>query len=638
MIQSAYDMAANAANMSTPASKLGIKLTVPSYDGSTSLSEFERYLSSLLRYFKIYQLLAPEDDPLRINLVGQALTGPALTWFDQTIDTNDIREKDWTFESVMIALKERFVHKASTQDAADKFDALVQGNSTVIEYYNSFRETAQRMVELPSNYDAKRKFMSGLNTALSVKIMEYGITPEISSLEDIVSMARQVEESRQYIARGQKSAATKSAKADTKTTPRPAAATKPIYTVPKPPYRSWTANAKSVQYVKPNVAGNTGSNRTTTAKPPMNAHASKTTLSSNKPLDRTAIQCYRCKNYGHIATSCPYKTEQLPHTAAAITIAEQTGESPEGDQYDPELYSEEDIDPEIDETYETGHPPQTDNDQEDPDPVINPAQYREEGELEREKLQTYAGTVVPIEEDINESFDVYAGTIVPLEESENEAKEMAATATAQPEPLPTLYRHRACRKAMPGEQPERDFRKRVTLNGYIKIKRHRVHVLIDTGCTTDIVSPDVLAVMGEIPFELDHPVGLQMATKGSRTRINYGYRADLIMGPLTMNHYLDVANVDQYDLILGAGFLRKHKALLDFSADGRATLVIKGHKFTEGIGDFGSPLDMPETRDRLATQPIKNSGRVTNARASSSKLGSNKKKAGVAASRTAINK
>ena len=49
---------------------------------------------------------------------------------------------------------------------------------------------------------------------------------------------------------------------------------------------------------------------------------------------------------------------------------------------------------------------------------------------------------------------------------------MANTMLAQPEPLPTMYRHHASRKAMPGEQPEQDFCKRVTLNGYIKLNNH----------------------------------------------------------------------------------------------------------------------------------------------------------------------
>jgi hypothetical protein len=53
MIHTAYEMAAETPAYMTPASKLGIKLAVPTYDGSTSLAEFKQYVASMLRYLRI---------------------------------------------------------------------------------------------------------------------------------------------------------------------------------------------------------------------------------------------------------------------------------------------------------------------------------------------------------------------------------------------------------------------------------------------------------------------------------------------------------------------------------------------------------------------------------------------------------
>jgi hypothetical protein len=248
------------------------------------------------------------------------------------------------------------------------------------------------------------------------------------------------------------------------------------------------------------------------------------------------------------------------------------GESPEGEQYDPELYSEE---------YMEAH-------EIDPDQLAGDKDHPVETE---EYMGDYPNDDEPEEEEYSPHNDErlvssYASVIIPLD-PQYEAH--ANAAVAQPEQLPTVYRTRASRKSFPGEQPERNFDKPLSLSGYISINGFKAHVLMDTGCTTDMVSPDYLTAMGELPFELESPVGLQMATRGSRSRINYGYRAKLAIGKFNAEHYVDVANLDQYDIILGSGFMRKHKVVIDFREEKRAAFVINGERHVENMGDFGSP-------------------------------------------------
>jgi hypothetical protein len=48
--------------------------------------------------------------------------------------------------------------------------------------------------------------------------------------------------------------------------------------------------------------------------------------------------------------------------------------------------------------------------------------------------------------------------------------------------------------------------------------------------------------------------------------INYGTRACLEIGPIIENDaYMDVVNLDWYDMILGTPFMCKHSLVLDFS-------------------------------------------------------------------------
>jgi hypothetical protein len=69
--------------------KIGIKLNPPSYSRATTLSEFEKFITELLQYLKVYQLLVDRLDHLRIQILGLILTGDTSEWLNQMVDTND---------------------------------------------------------------------------------------------------------------------------------------------------------------------------------------------------------------------------------------------------------------------------------------------------------------------------------------------------------------------------------------------------------------------------------------------------------------------------------------------------------------------------------------------------------------------
>ncbi|KZV83980.1 hypothetical protein EXIGLDRAFT_569313, partial [Exidia glandulosa HHB12029] len=127
------------------------------------------------------------------------------------------------------------------------------------------------------------------------------------------------------------------------------------------------------------------------------------------------------------------------------------------------------------------------------------------------------------------------------------------------------------------------------------------YTLIDTGTDTDMVSSEFAQAAKVKTFRLDAPVGLQMACIGSRSKINYGARADLAVGKLLIkNKYLDIANIDRYDMILGVPFLWEAKAILNFADGGK--LTIHGMDFTLVDSDFAvntAPEMTPELRQHL---------------------------------------
>jgi hypothetical protein len=65
---------------------------------------------------------------------------------------------------------------------------------------------------------------------------------------------------------------------------------------------------------------------------------------------------------------------------------------------------------------------------------------------------------------------------------------------------------------------------------YINVCGIKAHTLIDTGCTINMISLLFLVATDEVPFKLHKFVGLLLATVGSKSKVNHGYRAKLQFG------------------------------------------------------------------------------------------------------------
>jgi hypothetical protein len=66
--------------------------------------------------------------------------------------------------------------------------------------------------------------------------------------------------------------------------------------------------------------------------------------------------------------------------------------------------------------------------------------------------------------------------------------------------------------------------------------------------------------------ELANPVTLQLGCSSSRSKINFSTKTLIVFGTISANTYLDIANLDKYNTILGMLFMRKHGISLDFES------------------------------------------------------------------------
>ncbi|KAF8225953.1 hypothetical protein L208DRAFT_1032312, partial [Tricholoma matsutake] len=86
----------------------------------------------------------------------------------------------------------------------------------------------------------------------------------------------------------------------------------------------------------------------------------------------------------------------------------------------------------------------------------------------------------------------------------------------------------------------------------------KAYILLDSGCTTDSISPEFTMSANLKAHELEEPVPLQLGTVGSHSKINFGLFTNFEISGVENIHYFDVVNIDRYDAILGTMLMRKH--------------------------------------------------------------------------------
>jgi len=96
----------------------------------------------------------------------------------------------------------------------------------------------------------------------------------------------------------------------------------------------------------------------------------------------------------------------------------------------------------------------------------------------------------------------------------------------------------------------------------VKINGKPCRALLDSGSFGDLVSTSLVDQLGLKTVELEKPITLHLAVQGSRSKITRGTKARLSYQSLSEDRYFDVANLSNYDLILGMPFLFQHKVSL----------------------------------------------------------------------------
>jgi hypothetical protein len=133
-------------------------------------------------------------------LTAMYLSEKAKTWFNDNIEGINRRRWVWTFKDVITGLYDQFIYKLSIQDTTQKFYSVkYTTNGGVYGYYHELQRYASRMIHEPDLYMFNTQLMMGLPSSILWSVVDKGVTAETSVLEDILYMAKSVEEGNKVI-------------------------------------------------------------------------------------------------------------------------------------------------------------------------------------------------------------------------------------------------------------------------------------------------------------------------------------------------------------------------------------------------------------------------------------------------------
>ena len=545
-------------------SKVGIKLPLPEYGGGDTLEGFITFTKSVTKFLGLYSLLRPDHKSYHTDLLGQMLKGKAQTWFNHAIGSN--MDQEISLEEALVALKRYFVKDASSRDSASKFDRYSQGGRTVAELFRELERLSQQMVQPPSDYDFKRRFVNALNSEIATAITRFGFNPENNSTKELLKAARQVEQSQFYIDRDDRSSSQQT--------------------------RSTSSKSKSSKPIKGSTKPSTIPKKKEPAKP--------------SPRPSSSITCHTCKKPGHISTRCPNKQTGKARAAREAEEEEQVLQAAEVFE-DREESSNEQQEASDGEDASTGQGSdyQSLSEEESDDGLADwaaAARIAEESDShsseEEEEVVYYQGpppskrkslvdwsemTGYLSEQEISEYIDAAineasqeSNEIIARSSYSASARVVDSNDTVGPRTSradegssdQVAFRNRATKETRTEDGPKRNFKNPGVIEGYIRIGEIRAHVLLDCGSTLDMISANYAASSKLDMFQLKKPVKLQMATTGSKSTINFGTRAEIRIGEFSQKRYFDVVNLDRYNAILGTPFLKDNEVMLNFKDNG----------------------------------------------------------------------
>jgi hypothetical protein len=547
--------------------------------GDSNFPKYEAWVFDALEYIESIGQFTPGYESEAVQTIGTLLDGDAKEWFRDNVRRFDRSISQWDLELVLRGLESRY-HNDSVGVRADRaLENLKQGSKSIQQYitetlrYNKLRPVPTDDLTLA------KLWYDGLKPAIQEGLKHYRLSPSDFSLEGLVLAAQSQED---YLAKDRVRDHSTTSTSNTTTSSNNNSNSNRSHSNPnsnsssnnnrnnnaqrenRPNFnrsqpRQHNSNATNVN--QPRV--NSQPQGQVSYRPPIRDPASRPFQSNIPPrpppkdIPRTSAasptdKCHICGKFGHWARD--HKLAQSIRVAAALLAgsSDMLGGVDEGTTLpdngeDNQEETEFDSDPVDSALEESRLEVLEDEDQLQIGPEPDDELGYDEPEYSDDE-PTVGFRMLRIVQDSN----------LPSAASVRFAK--AAPSTGQ-------IRDHGIRYKL-GRRPERPLNSTKCLTAYIMINGYCAKVLWDSACEGIMASPSFAKVAKFEIFQLVNPVKLQLAVTGSRSSVNYGANAAIQIGSNTLNSYIDIASVDDFDVILGTPVLWALGICLDFRGDG----------------------------------------------------------------------
>ncbi len=469
------------------------------------------------------------------------------------------------------------------QEAQSKFDCAMftEGGSTAEGYRDLLQTLIRDMTRKPDEYTVNRRFVTGLPQDMREAIFDDRLNVEVNTLDEFVESAKAFEvterSKKEYgqfnpihvTSSRDKGKAVVSCEAPT----RPSRGHmfirqggrffRPMNWEGEPPNRAPPQSpAVTPQPNSPARVVPTGSND------PLRPR-------NNRPTDLSNIKCFRCGEKGHYASS--HDKEAHPRIRAAHTVIgdDIRADDDEAGSMTGNIHSEDDYDNHDQPGWQEVEFEEYSNDYESNDEEVEfmgmmRTNSSEDGSSsnttdtdEHDEYNTFsedtAGFVTWYLTSCDFGMDRDDGPTfqhrIRLQKSKalRSVDNLAAMMETPEKRTTTRYKLKIATQLR--DRLMYSTEDKLCLSTYIDVNGMSALALWDSGSTSTAMSPHFADISKTLIFNLTEPVTLQLGTVGSRSKINFGTMANIAIAGLNPTEYIDVVNIDRYDILIGTPFM-----------------------------------------------------------------------------------
>ncbi|KAJ6526119.1 hypothetical protein DFH09DRAFT_1371740 [Mycena vulgaris] len=167
------------------------------YPGVNDLDVFMRFIEMLCTWLRSQMLCGygTAVDDFRMTMLKMYLSGPALDWFIQSVNSAHYTESaKMSFADALCALHRRFVTTANAQRTTVAFDTVKYDDSVGPEgFAEALIKHTNQMAHVPDEFRLSQRFLAGIPQTVRFKmVVDHQMSAEFTPLETLRTAARQL--------------------------------------------------------------------------------------------------------------------------------------------------------------------------------------------------------------------------------------------------------------------------------------------------------------------------------------------------------------------------------------------------------------------------------------------------------------